>query len=348
MDFDAALVADGVSESDEAFGGPGDAAVEEDVGVADDAVFGEAAGGGDLGAVVADLQDALVVFGALGVAHLSRLGDGGLDVAGVPGACGADEASVFAVFVEEEFDVVALDGALESFAFGDGDGVEHVAFADDVADFEFFAEDAFSVGDLVLDGAAADFDFGDLGGFFGDAGDEFGLGVGDDADFFGVGGDLFWSLGFFLRHGDASVEFWFEVVCPGFVGDVEAVGVALVGADGGDSHRGGFDDGDGDFDFAAAGGAGGSVVDDEGVGHAGFVSEEGLEFGFVAALDPALDVGGLAGGAFAGPVSMGASFWMVDVWHNVSSAVSWKTEVSFGFLLWCVSLTVTCPPRPKK
>lgn len=113
--------------------------MEEDVGVADDAVFWEAACGGDFGAVVADFQDTFVVFGALGVAELSGLGDGGLDPAGVPGAGSADEASVFAVLVEEEFDVVALDGALESFAFGDGDGVEHVAFADDVADGEFFS-----------------------------------------------------------------------------------------------------------------------------------------------------------------------------------------------------------------
>lgn len=156
---------------------------------------------------------------------------------------------------------------------------------------------------MVRDGAAADFDFGDFGGFLGDAGDEFGLGVDDGADFFGVGGDVFGCC-FFLGHGDASVEFGFECICPGFVDDVQAVGVSLVSADGCDTHGWCFDDGDGDFDFAAAGGTGRSVVDDEGVGHARFVAEEGLEFGFIAALDPAVDVRGLASGAFAGPVPM--------------------------------------------
>src|SRR5688572_6536635 len=156
LDLDAARVADGVAQADQALGRPGDRAVHEEVGVAHDAVVREAALGRDLGAVGADLQDALVVLRALVEAALAVVGHRVLDPVRVPGALGADHAAVLAVLVRQQLGVEADDAGLEAVALGDGDGVHHLAGLEGLVDGDGLAEQRLGVLGAGLDVAAAD------------------------------------------------------------------------------------------------------------------------------------------------------------------------------------------------
>ncbi len=158
------------AEAYDSFFGSWDAAFDDDVRVFDVAVSDVSAFGGDFFAVFADFEDALVVFYALVVAHLSCSGDAVHEVVGVPGSEGSDAAFGFSAFVLEFGDVPAFDWSLEAFADGDGGDVDLLAVFEDFFAGDGFAEEGFCVVYLLLGVSAADFDFVEVGFFAWQAG----------------------------------------------------------------------------------------------------------------------------------------------------------------------------------
>src|SRR3970282_2994549 len=93
------------------------------------AVADEAPLRGDLRAVLAELEDALVERRALVVAHLARLRHAEGHVARVPGPERPELAAVLRVLVGEELDVPALDARGPPLALRERRDIEHVALS---------------------------------------------------------------------------------------------------------------------------------------------------------------------------------------------------------------------------
>src|SRR5207244_2888386 len=113
---------------------PRNRAVEEHVRISDISIMKEPSVRGDVVALFANLEDALVILRALMVAELSALRDGWPHVPGLEVPQRSDVPSVFRVLVAQEPRPPPGMVPLPSFAFRDRSDVDHRSFAAEFRD----------------------------------------------------------------------------------------------------------------------------------------------------------------------------------------------------------------------
>src|SRR5205807_5525675 len=145
-----------VPEADQPLGGTGNRTVQQDVRIAHHAVREEAAVRDDLVPLLADLQDALVVFRPLVIPELASLRDGRPHVTGLEVPEGSDVPSVLRVLVAQQPRPPPGVVAFPTLPLRDRGDIDHGAFPAECRDRDVRAEELLRVLDPVLDGTSAD------------------------------------------------------------------------------------------------------------------------------------------------------------------------------------------------
>ena len=116
-----------------------------------------------LGTGLADTVDLVVDRGTVVVTHLTRAGDGPLDVGRVPRADTGDLAETLVGLARELLGAPTRGDTVVTVTLGDGNAVNHLVHLEDGVDGDGLLEELVAEVDLVLDGATVDLDLHEVG-----------------------------------------------------------------------------------------------------------------------------------------------------------------------------------------
>ena len=254
--------------------------MQQDVRIAHHPVREEAPVRGDLIPLLADLQDALVVFRPLVIPELASLRDGRPDVPGLEVPEGSDVPSVLRVLVAQQPRSPSGVVAFPTLPLRDRGDIDHGALPAEFRDGDVRAEELLRVLDPVLDGTSADAVLHEVRLLLRDSREEARLRVRDEPDVVHLRRlDLLPCLldVVLLRDREDASELLVQLGAPDLPHGLQALHRAAVQAHRGDVHRRNFEDGDGDLHLLARGRGRRPIVDDDRVGHAGLVTGKSLD-----------------------------------------------------------------------